>query len=122
MQVAQRYGFGRPITSLTIEEASDAVLYEMIGQTFSVIGMAVSKTALGILLLRLTIVKWHKIAIYVTMGMLMTVSFVTAFVFWLQCRPFRAIFDLKLRPTAKCNLDVLTPVSVTLGGDPFPLP
>jgi hypothetical protein len=87
----------------------------MIGQSFSILGMALSKVSLGLLLLRLTVIKWHKVSIWVVMGCLMADSVATLVAFWLQCKPPRAVFDLELRPTSDCSMDI-TPAAVTLGG------
>ncbi|CRK44948.1 hypothetical protein BN1723_016427 [Verticillium longisporum] len=84
------------------------------GSHFRFIGMAVSKISLGLFLLRLTVVHWHRVAIWTVMGVLLADSIATVISFWFQCSPPRAIFDLELRPTAKCDWDI-TPVAVTLG-------
>lgn len=113
--VAKGYGFGRPIYDLEIEDAIQAIKWEMVGQSFSIVGMAVSKWSLGLFLLRLTVIKWHKTTIWAVMGVLLADSIATVVAFWLQCSPPRAIFDLNLRPTAICDWDI-TPVAVLLGG------
>jgi hypothetical protein len=41
MTISGIYGFGQPITSLEMDLAVKAVYYEMIGQTFAVLGMAI---------------------------------------------------------------------------------
>lgn len=69
------------------DDLSDAVLFEAIGQTFAVIGMAVAKWSLGLFLLRLVKSRWHKIVIWFSMACLMGASVSTCFVFWLQCTP-----------------------------------
>ncbi|RNJ58986.1 hypothetical protein D7B24_003807 [Verticillium nonalfalfae] len=112
--VAEGYGFGRSIYGLEIKDATAAIKWEMVGQSFSIIGMAVSKISLGLFLLRLTVVHWHRVAIWTVMGVLLADSIATVISFWFQCNPPRAIFDLELRPTAKCDWDI-TPVAVTLG-------
>ncbi|PIG84246.1 hypothetical protein AARAC_011139 [Aspergillus arachidicola] len=41
--IAGKHGFGQPITSLSMDEAVQAVYMEMVGQTFAVLGMAIAK-------------------------------------------------------------------------------
>ena len=86
----------------------------MCGQSFSILGMALSKVSLGLLLLRLTVIRWQKISIWVVMSCLMADSVATLVAFWLQCSPPRAIFDLAIRPTSTCDINI-TPAAVTLG-------
>lgn len=94
------------------EDAVRAVLYEAIGQTFAVVGMAVAKWSLGLFLLRLVNTRWHKIAIWVSMACLMGASISTCFVFWLQCTPPRYLWDRRV-PGGFCSIDS-TPVSMLL--------
>lgn len=101
--------------TLSISDASAAVKWEMVGQSFSILGMALSKVSLGLLLLRLTVITWQKVSIWVVMSCLMADSVATLVAFWLQCDPPRAIFDLEIRPTSKCEMNI-TPAAVTLGG------
>lgn len=44
-----------------------ATLYECIGQSFAIVGMAIAKASLGSFLLRLVVVPWHKMAIWFAM-------------------------------------------------------
>lgn len=73
-----------------------AILFEAIGQTFAVIGMAVAKQSLGLFLLRLVTETWHKLAIWMTMGSLMAASISVCFVFWLQCTPPAYLYDRRI--------------------------
>ncbi|KAF5574992.1 integral membrane protein pth11 [Fusarium pseudoanthophilum] len=84
------YGFGQNVTDIMARDPDDlpfAILFEAIGQTFAVIGMAVAKWSLGLFLLRIVKERWHKIAIWISMGCLAGASISTCFVFWLQCTP-----------------------------------
>ncbi|KAH6898040.1 hypothetical protein B0T10DRAFT_525463 [Thelonectria olida] len=111
--VSSSYGFGQNVFDIKDQDdLSDAVLYEAIGQTFAVIGMAVAKWSLGLFLLRLVKARWHKIVIWVSMACLMGASISTCFVFWLQCTPPKYLWDRRI-PGGYCHINS-TPVSILL--------
>jgi hypothetical protein len=119
VHISANYGFGQTMPGLDAgNEAFDnvamAIKYEMIGQTFAVIGMGVAKTSLGLFLLRIVVELWHQIAIWVAMVSLMLVSVITAIVFWVQCIPAEKIYD-RMRVEGVCQIDV-TPFAILLGG------
>ncbi|KAF6824337.1 hypothetical protein CMUS01_10283 [Colletotrichum musicola] len=111
--ISALYGFGQSMADIANpDDAVRAVLFEAIGQTFAVVGMAVAKWSLGLFLLRLVNTRWHKIAIWVSMACLMGASISTCFVFWLQCTPPRYLWDRRV-PGGFCSIDS-TPVSMLL--------
>lgn len=111
--VSAHYGFGQNMADITnIDDLVNAILFEAIGQTFAVVGMAVAKWSLGLFLLRLVTQAWHKVAIWITMSSLMGASISVCFVFWLQCTPPAYLFDRRI-PGGYCHIDT-TPVSLTL--------
>lgn len=112
--VAAHYGFGQSNKVLDPRDVSKAILFEAIGQTFAVVGMAVAKWSLGLFLLRLLRVPWHKTAVWVMMVLLMFASISTCFVFWLQCTPPAYLWDRTIEGGA-CEVDS-TPVSMLLCG------
>ncbi|KAK0368048.1 hypothetical protein CLIM01_14595 [Colletotrichum limetticola] len=118
LQVSLRYGFGQSISDImsagSLQDVADAIYWEMIGQTFAVLGMAISKISLGLFLLRIFTQIWHRVVIWAAIIGLMLVSVATAVLFWVQCVPVRAIYDVRLRPTASCDIQI-TPFAVTLG-------
>ncbi|KAH7120141.1 hypothetical protein B0J13DRAFT_568378 [Dactylonectria estremocensis] len=114
VHIAATYGFGQSILTLDLEDSARAVYYEMIGQTFAVIGMAVAKISLGLFLLRIVMERWHKIAIWIAMVSLMAVSILTAIIFWIQCIPAKKIYDPLRTPEGSCNIGV-TPFAILLG-------
>lgn len=118
MTISGLYGFGQSITSLEMDLAVKAVYYEMIGQTFAVLGMAIAKLSLGIFLLRIVVKKWHRISIWISMVSLAIVSVMTAILFWIQKLPSESIYD----PRVPGRLIVrVTPFSILLGCmSPFP--
>ena len=111
--VSAHYGFGQNMADIAdVEHLVRAILFEAIGQTFAVIGMAVAKWSLGLFLLRLVSETWHKIAIWVTMSSLMAASISVCFVFWLQCTPPAYFYDRRI-PGGHCPINTTT-VSFTL--------
>jgi hypothetical protein len=95
-----------------MEDLVNTILFEAIGQTFAVVGMAVAKWSLGLFLLRLVTQAWHKVAIWITMASLMAASISVCFVFWLQCTPAAYLYDRRI-PGGYCHINT-TPVSFTL--------
>ncbi len=100
-----------------IDDLVKAVLFEAIGQTFAVVGMAVAKWSLGLFLLRLVNKTWHKVVIWIAMGSLMSASISVCFVFWLQCSPPAYLWDRRI-DGGYCHINT-TPVSFTLCSESF---
>lgn len=113
LTIAERHGFGKPITTLSMDEAVHAVYMEMVGQTFAVLGMAIAKLSLGIFLLRIVVKTWHRVSIWVSMISLSIVSVMTAVVFWTQRLPSKSIYDPRVPGRTVINV---VPFSVLLGG------
>ncbi|RGP77379.1 hypothetical protein FLONG3_4518 [Fusarium longipes] len=118
VHISGYHGFGMPMPGLDaisseFDEAALAIKYEMIGQTFSVVGMAVAKMSLGFFLLRIVVEKWQRISIWFVMGSLSVVSALAAVMLWTQCRPVQKIFD-PIRTEGVCTINV-TPYATTLG-------
>lgn len=107
-----RYGFGQNVWDLDPDDAVRALLFEAIGQTFAVTGMAVAKWSLGVFLLRIVVERSHTWAIWIAMLALMAASISTCFIFWLQCTPPAYLYDRRL--AGYCHIEP-TPVSMTLG-------
>lgn len=112
MTIAGIHGFGQPITSLPMDSAVQAVYYEMIGQTFAVLGMAIAKLSLGIFLLRIVVKQWHRISIWFSMMSLSVVSVMTAIIFWIQRLPSESIYDPRVEGR---TIVLVTPFSILLG-------
>ncbi|KAK4641122.1 hypothetical protein QC761_609580 [Podospora bellae-mahoneyi] len=111
--IAAQYGFGQNMFDIQeVEDLVRAILFEAIGQTFAVVGMAVAKWSLGLFLLRLVTQRWHKVVIWITMGSLLAASISVCFVFWLQCSPPAYLYDRRI-PGGYCYINT-TPVSFTL--------
>lgn len=110
--IAGTHGFGQNIATLSMDEAVQAVYMEMVGQTFAVLGMAIAKISVGIFLLRIVIVSWHRISIWASMVSLSLVSVLTAIIFWVQRLPSNAIYDPRVPGRTIVRV---TPFSVLLG-------
>ena len=110
--IAAEYGFGQSALGLEPGDLSNAILFEAIGQTFAVIGMAVAKWSLGLFLLRIIHLRTHKMLIWIVMAALMGASISTCFVFWLRCTPPQYLWDRGI-PGGYCQVDS-TPVSMLL--------
>ncbi|KAG9253968.1 uncharacterized protein F5Z01DRAFT_687388 [Emericellopsis atlantica] len=113
-QVALNFGFGQSISVLELENIALAIKWEMVGQTFAVLGMAISKVSLGLFLLRLMVQQWHRIVIWAVMLSLFGCSVLTAVVFWIQRVPVEAIYDPRLKTPEACTIPI-TPFAVMLG-------
>jgi hypothetical protein len=69
------YGFGQTMDEIgDLDMVVKATLYECIGQGFAIVGMAIAKASLGSFLLRLVTIKWHRIAIWCAMTLVMLAS------------------------------------------------
>lgn len=115
LQLALQFGFGQSIEVLEVENIALAIKWEMVGQTFAVLGMAISKVSLGLFLLRLMVERWHRIAIWAVMLSLLGCSVLTAVMFWVQCVPVEAIYDPRLKTPDNCKIPI-TPFATLLGG------
>ncbi|KAI6784130.1 uncharacterized protein J7T54_004676 [Emericellopsis cladophorae] len=114
LQVSLRFGFGQSIQALELEDIALAIKWEMVGQTFAVLGMAISKASLGLFLLRFVVERWQRIVIWAVMLSLLGDSALTAVVFWVQCIPVEAIYDPRVKTPELCTIPI-TPFAVTLG-------
>jgi hypothetical protein len=75
--------------------------------------MATAKVSLGLFLLRIVVVQWQRVAIWVASLSLLAVSVMTAIIFWIQCIPAQAIFDPRVK--GRCIVQI-TPFAILLGG------
>ncbi|KAI0150786.1 hypothetical protein GGR57DRAFT_471589 [Xylariaceae sp. FL1272] len=90
-------GLGQSNASIGNEDdIVEAILWEAIGQTFTVLGTAIAKWSLGLFLLRLVVVRWQRNVVIIAMGSVLAASISVLFAFWLQCRPFRYLWDRRI--------------------------
>jgi uncharacterized membrane protein YgcG len=95
------------------DRLTKALLYLIIAQIFGVSTMGVAKISLGLFLLRLTTVPWHRWTIWTAIVLLFLVTGVTSFVFAFQCSPPAYLWD-KTIEGGTCPI-VITPFAITLG-------
>ncbi|KAK3357828.1 hypothetical protein B0T25DRAFT_630790 [Lasiosphaeria hispida] len=112
LQVSSHYGFGQPIAALDLDSAVRAVEWEMIGQTFAVVGMATAKVSLGLFLLRIVVKPWHRVVLWIASVLILAVSLVVGVLFWTQCLPPRSLYDPRVKGT--CGFGI-APFSLLLG-------
>jgi hypothetical protein len=111
--VSATHGFGQNMWDIPDpQDIVDAILFEAIGQVCLVVGMALAKWSLGLFLLRIVTVSWHRILIWSFMILLMVGSLSVCFVFMLQCTPPAYLWDRRI-PGGYCHLDA-SPVSLAM--------
>ncbi|KAM0331278.1 hypothetical protein ACHAQA_002948 [Verticillium albo-atrum] len=71
----------------------------MIAQTFSLLATGTSKASVGFFLLRLVVVQWQVISIWVIMVIMGILSILNAHLTWLACRPLPYAYDERLDGT-----------------------
>lgn len=82
--------------------------------TFAITGNAMAKLSMGLFLLRVVQVRWHKIALWIAVTVTITTSSVWTIMLWNQTDPIRASWD-PLRTPGKWHYQI-KPLSVGLGG------
>lgn len=113
MTVAATYGFGQKLSDIkNPNDLSNAILFELVGTTFSIISMVIAKWSLGLFLLRLVQEIWHKVVIWICMGSLLATSVAVCFIGWFQCVPVKYLWE-RLIPGGYCHIDP-TPASMLL--------
>ncbi|KAH8808619.1 hypothetical protein F5884DRAFT_378259 [Xylogone sp. PMI_703] len=100
--VAALRGFGQHSSELAPEQFVRATQAELVGQTFLLIGIPFSKGAVVAFLHRITIIRWHKFALYFTWFAVTVPALLTALFDYVRCDPIAHVWD----PTipAKCIL------------------
>ncbi|KAI1172935.1 hypothetical protein F4777DRAFT_559673 [Nemania sp. FL0916] len=102
--ISAHYGFGQNIADIhDPDDLVRAIVWELIGQTASVLGTAFAKWSLGIFLLRLVTKLWLKIVIWTAMLILLGASIAVSFVGWLQCTPFDYLWDRRIHGICYIN-------------------
>ncbi|KAG9249275.1 hypothetical protein BJ878DRAFT_484602 [Calycina marina] len=93
IQVAVQHGLGQNFWELSIPDSSDAIFWTYVANTFAVIGNAMAKLSMGLFLLRVVQVTWHKIALWFLVFVTVTSSSALAIMLWLQTTPIKASWD-----------------------------
>lgn len=66
--------------------------------------MTLAKWSMGLFLLRIVVATWHKVLIWLAMGVLGCMSITACTLFWVQCIPSRSIYDPRVE--GKCSIDI----------------
>lgn len=82
--LSARFGLGQDTADVSAKGRAQAVLWELVGQTFAVLGTAIAKVSFGLFLLRLINKTVLKVILWAAMGILMGTSVATCLVLWLQ--------------------------------------
>ena len=118
IQVAVHYGLGRDFWDLSVQSSSDAIFWTYVANTFAIIGNAMAKLSMGLFLLRVVQIRWHKVALWALVGITCGTSIALTIMLWNQTTPVKASWD-PLRTPGKWNISI-QPLSVGLGGKAAP--
>ncbi|KAH8660612.1 hypothetical protein BX600DRAFT_383542 [Xylariales sp. PMI_506] len=116
VHISTLYGLGQNQAAIwddSHDRLTKALLYLIIAQIFGVSTMGVAKISLGLFLLRLVMIPWHRVAIWGAIAMLMVVTGVTSFVFTFQCVPPAYLWDKTIKG-GHCPI-LITPFAILLG-------
>lgn len=91
--MAEDYGVGRHLDTLTQEEIEGALKFWWLGCLFYGITVAGSRLTIGTFLLRLSVRRAHTVIIYLIMGMSVVVAIIFFFIVLLQCHPISYFWD-----------------------------
>ncbi|KAK8116547.1 uncharacterized protein PG998_004828 [Apiospora kogelbergensis] len=97
--VAAYHGYGQ--YDLDGDAVARSTYFRMIGQTFSLIATGASKATVGLFLLRLVVVRWMIIAIWVVMALMGILSVLATIFTWAACTPVVFTWDERV-PNGTC--------------------
>ncbi|KAE9366870.1 hypothetical protein N431DRAFT_384870 [Stipitochalara longipes BDJ] len=109
-------GLGRHSAELSLDQFMQATRYIVIGQTFSLVGIAASKASVAAFLLRITIHQWHKWTLYILIFIVTISCFLCALFDYIRCDPIESIWNFFI--PGKCWMDAkgFTTLSAVVGG------
>jgi len=113
IQIAVNHGLGQNFWDLNVAEGSDAIFWTYVANSFAILGNALAKLSMGLFLLRVVQVRWHKMALWALVFITITTSSVLTVMLWNQSNPRRASWD-PLRTPGTWNFHI-QPLSVGLG-------
>ncbi|KAK8030222.1 hypothetical protein PG993_011513 [Apiospora rasikravindrae] len=97
--VAAYHGYGQ--YDLDGDTIARSTYFRMLGQTFSLIATGASKATVGLFLLRLVVVRWMVIAIWVVMVIMGILSTLATIFTWAACTPVVFTWDERI-PGGTC--------------------
>lgn len=112
--VGIRHGIGKKHATVHPDDYSRAVMLEAIGQGICIMGIAASKSSVAVILLRIVVLKWHKVLLWFCVASTSAMCIITTTLLFVQCRPVAFLWD----PTIEggyCWLN-FTRVGLTMGG------
>ncbi|KAI1373122.1 hypothetical protein F4677DRAFT_430311 [Hypoxylon crocopeplum] len=113
IQVSVHYGLGQNFWVLSLDDTADAIFWTYVANSFAITGNAMAKLSMGLFLLRVVQVRWHKIALWAAVIITVTTSIILTIMLWNQTTPIKASWDV-LRTPGKWNFQI-QPLSVGLG-------
>jgi len=113
IQISVNHGLGQNFWTLSISDSSDAIFWTYVANTFAITGNAMAKLSMGLFLLRVVQVRWHKIALWTLVFVTVTTSSVLTIMLWNQTTPIKASWD-PLRTPGRWHFQI-KPLSVGLG-------
>ncbi|KAI2627667.1 hypothetical protein GGR54DRAFT_426679 [Hypoxylon sp. NC1633] len=113
IQVSVHYGLGQNFWQLSIEDTSEAIFWTYVANSFAITGNAMAKLSMGLFLLRVVQVRWHKVALWGAVIVTSATSAALVIMLWNQTTPIKASWD-PLRTPGTWNIQI-QPMSVGLG-------
>ncbi|KAI0458028.1 hypothetical protein F5B21DRAFT_37272 [Xylaria acuta] len=112
------HGLGRDISEIhSPDDQARAILYEMIGQTFLIIGNVTSKLSMAFFLNYLTKQvaneRRYKLALWIPVALFAIFVTMALFVTWLSCQPVAHFWDRRV--DGHCRSDLM-PIAYLAGG------
>ncbi|KAI5927226.1 hypothetical protein F4810DRAFT_649833 [Camillea tinctor] len=91
------YGLGRKMAEINdLDSYVTAAKYEVIGQSFAILVVGISKTAVACFLLRIMIERWHKVVLWLCIISINGISLFCTVAIFIQCIPLERVWN----PTA----------------------
>ncbi|KAI1497960.1 hypothetical protein F5X99DRAFT_395229 [Biscogniauxia marginata] len=113
IQISVQYGLGRSFWELSVDDSSNAIFWTYVANSFAIIGNAMAKLSMGLFLLRVVQIRWHKVALWGAVIVTAATSTALTIMLWNQTTPIKASWD-PLRTKGKWNISI-QPMSVGLG-------
>ncbi len=114
IQVSVHSGLGQDFWTLDPSLSSDAIFWTYVANTFAIAGNTTAKLSMGLFLLRVVQLRWHKISLWILIGVTGATSTTLIILLWNQTTPVKTSWD-PIRTPGFFRIQIL-PVSVGLGG------
>ncbi|KAH7040952.1 uncharacterized protein B0I36DRAFT_234103 [Microdochium trichocladiopsis] len=113
IQMSVRHGLGQDFWKLSLDDSSQAIFWSYVANSFAIIGNAMAKLSMGLFLLRVVQVTWHKVALWMAVIITTATSIALTVMLWNQTTPVKASWDVLRTPGIwRVNIQ---PTSVGLG-------